>query len=83
MLKFFSCEASLLERRREQHHRYIRSCSVTSSQRTSCRQTKQWCGVVAAVLVVVVVDVMFGRPGSRLVQSDLESELGAVGVLPP
>lgn len=30
-----------------------------------------------------VVVVVCGRPGSRLVHTDLESELGAVDVLPP
>lgn len=45
---------------------------LQSSRRASCLQTGQEC-----------VSVVFGRPGSRPVHSDLESELGAVGVLAP
>lgn len=45
---------------------------LQSSRRASCLQTGQEC-----------VSVVFGRPGSRPVHSDLESELGAVGVSAP
>lgn len=72
-LRFFMWSFAVGAKTEPVHQRHGLMFGCRNSRWTSCLQTKQRCVVV----------VVFGRPGSRLVHSDLESEPSAVDVLPP